>query len=57
LWSRRDGIVSVRAPRGLDGERDTAVEIDTTHMGFAVSRAALEQINREIGTFLEEYPA
>ena len=57
LWSRRDGIVSVRAARGLEGERDKAVEIDTSHMGFAVSRAALEQINREIDMFLEEYPA
>ena len=32
------------------------VEIDTTHMGFAVSRAALAQINREIVKFLEEFP-
>ena len=56
LWSRKDGIVSVRAARGLDGERDKEVEIDTTHMGFAVSRAALAQINREIAKFLEEYP-
>ncbi|MDQ3074383.1 MAG: alpha/beta fold hydrolase, partial [Pseudomonadota bacterium] len=39
LWSRRDGIVSVRSARGLDGERDKEVEINTTHMGFAVSRA------------------
>jgi hypothetical protein len=56
LWSRRDGIVSVRAARGLEGERDKEVEINTTHMGFAVSRAALEQINREIAKFLEEFP-
>ena len=56
LWSRRDGIVSVRAARGLDGERDKAVEINTTHMGFAVSRTALGQINREIAKFLEEFP-
>jgi hypothetical protein len=54
LWSRRDGIVSVRSARGLDNERDKAVEIDTTHMGFAVSRAALAQINREIRIFLTE---
>ena len=56
LWSRRDGIVSVRAARGLDGERDKAVEIDSSHMGFAVSRAALQQVNREIARFLEEFP-
>ena len=56
LWSRRDGIVSMRSARGLDIERDKAVEIDTTHMGFAVSRAALHQINREIAKFLAEFP-
>ncbi len=56
LWSRRDGIVSVRSARGLEGERDKEVEIDTTHMGFAVSRAALSQINREIAKILEEFP-
>ena len=54
LWSRRDGIVSVRSARGLDDERDKQVEIDTTHMGFAVSRAALARINREIAIFLDE---
>ena len=56
LWSRKDGIVSVRAARGLEGERDKAVEVNTTHMGFAVSRAALQQVNREIAKFLEEFP-
>ena len=56
IWSRRDGIVSVRAARGMDGERDKAVELDSSHMGFAVSRIVLEQINREIAKFLEEFP-
>ncbi len=54
LWSRRDGIVSVRSARGLEHERDKEVEVDTNHMGFAVSRAALVQINREIRIFLDE---
>lgn len=54
LWSKRDGIVSVRSARGLEGERDKAVEIDTTHMGFVVSRAALSRIGREISQFLTE---
>nr|WP_294846799.1 alpha/beta hydrolase [uncultured Sphingomonas sp.] len=54
LWSSRDGIVSKRSARGLPNERDKAVEIDTTHMGFAVSRQALAQINREIRIFLTE---
>ena len=54
LWSRRDGIVSVRSARGLEHERDKEVEIDTTHMGFALSRSALSRINREIAIFLTE---
>ena len=54
LWSRRDGIVSVRAARGLAGEADKAVEIDTSHMGFAVSRPVLERVVKEIGVFLDE---
>jgi pimeloyl-ACP methyl ester carboxylesterase len=29
FWSRRDGIVAPSAARGLDGEIDRAVEIDT----------------------------
>ncbi|MEA1072256.1 alpha/beta hydrolase [Sphingomonas sp. LY160] len=57
LWSRRDGIVSVRSARGLEGERDREVEIDTTHMGFAVSRSALTRINRVVADFLEDHPA
>ncbi|HEX4761526.1 MAG TPA: alpha/beta fold hydrolase, partial [Sphingomicrobium sp.] len=43
LWSRRDGLVAPRSARGLDHERDKAVELQCTHMGFGVSlRAARE---------------
>lgn len=34
LWSPRDGIVSPRASRGRPGERDRAVAIRCTHVGF-----------------------
>lgn len=57
LWSRRDGIVSIRAARGLEGERDRAVEIESSHMGFAVSRRTQLRIIAEIRRFLEEFPA
>ena len=57
LWSRRDGIVSVRSARGLPGESDRAVELDTSHMGFAVSRPVLGGVVREVRRFLEDYPA
>jgi pimeloyl-ACP methyl ester carboxylesterase len=54
LWSRRDGIVAPRAARGLDHERDKAVELDCTHMAFGVSARAAREISREIGSFLKE---
>jgi len=37
LWSRRDGIVAACAARGEPGERDAELELDSSHMGFAVS--------------------
>ena len=54
LWSRRDGIVAPSAARGLETERDKAVEIDSYHTGFAVHRPVLIQIADEIRTFLSE---
>lgn len=55
IWSRRDGIIAPTAARGLDGERDAAVEVSSTHMGFGVSRRATRQVVREIDTFLKRY--
>ncbi|HEX5183089.1 MAG TPA: alpha/beta hydrolase [Allosphingosinicella sp.] len=40
LWSRRDGIVAPASARGKAGERDTAIEVDSSHMGFAVDARA-----------------
>lgn len=40
IWSRRDGIVSVRSARGLPGESDRQVELTCSHMGFGVSGRA-----------------
>jgi pimeloyl-ACP methyl ester carboxylesterase len=37
IWSRRDGIVAPAAARGEEGERDAELELDSSHMGFAVS--------------------
>ena len=54
FWSKRDGIVSVRSARGLPGERDREVEIDTSHMGFAVSRPVLSRVVVEIDRFLKD---
>lgn len=54
IWSRRDGIVAPASACGADHCRDQAVEIDSTHMGMAVSRRATERIAVEIRQFLNE---
>ncbi|MEO8455301.1 MAG: alpha/beta hydrolase [Sphingomicrobium sp.] len=54
LWSRIDGLVAPRAARGLENERDKAVELDCTHMAFGVSRIAARNVVREIHRFLDE---
>jgi len=54
LWSRKDGLIAPRAARGLEHERDKAVELDCTHMAFGVSSRAAQDAVREIETFLRE---
>lgn len=54
IWSRRDGIVARRAARGLDGERDKAVEMSCSHMAFGVSRRATARAVQEIENFLAQ---
>jgi hypothetical protein len=51
LWSRRDGIVAPASARGGEGERDHAVELDCTHMGFGLSRRAYPKIVAAIRAF------
>ena len=53
LWSRRDGIVAPRAAFGLDDERDAAVELDCTHVGFGVSHDGTRGVVEATRTFLE----
>jgi len=55
LWSRKDGLIAPRAARGLDDERDEAVELDCTHMAFGVSSKAARQVVREIDRFLKKH--
>jgi len=54
IWSRRDGIVAAEAARGKDGERDKAVEVSSSHMGFGVSASGTRAAVREIVRFLAE---
>ena len=46
LWSARDGIVSPRAARGRAGERDEAVALRCTHLGFANHPSVLAELRR-----------
>jgi pimeloyl-ACP methyl ester carboxylesterase len=55
LWSRRDGLIAPRAARGLDDERDQAVELDCTHMAFGMSKRAARDVVREIDSFLKRH--
>lgn len=48
LWSPRDGIVHPRAACGAPGERDRAVALRCTHMGFAYDPLAIQAILREL---------
>jgi pimeloyl-ACP methyl ester carboxylesterase len=50
IWSPRDGIVAPRASRGRAGERDRAIAVRCTHVGFPNSpeciRAVLAELDR-----------
>ena len=55
IWSRRDGIIAPRAARGLEDERDAAVELDCMHMAFGMSRKAAKRVVQEIDRFLKKH--
>jgi pimeloyl-ACP methyl ester carboxylesterase len=57
IWSNRDGIVGVPSAKGTKRTRDKAVEVNSTHMGFAVSKAGTRAAVREIVRFLGEIEA
>ena len=48
FWSARDGIVDPRSARGRPGERDRAVALRCTHMGFVRSREPIEAVLKEL---------
>lgn len=48
LWSPRDGIVSPRSACGKPGERDRAVALRCTHLGFAYSEESIRAVLREL---------
>lgn len=48
LWSPRDGIVSPRSSCGKADERDRAVALRCTHIGFAYSEESIRAVLREL---------
>lgn len=48
LWSPRDGVISPRSACGWPGERDRAVALRCSHMGFAGSREAIAEVLRQL---------
>lgn len=51
LWSARDGIVSPRSACGRKGERDLAVPMRCTHLGFAAHPDVAAMVNRLIDAY------
>lgn len=48
LWSARDGVVSPRSARGRPGERDRAVAVRCSHLGFASDPSVIAAVLREL---------
>lgn len=48
LWSRRDGVILPECARGRPGERDRSIEVDCTHMGFAVAPAGILAVGKAL---------
>lgn len=44
LWSRRDGVIVPECTAGMADERDRAVEVDCTHMGFAAAPEGIRAV-------------
>ena len=48
LWSPRDGVVSPRSACGQAHERDRAIALRCTHIGFSYSPEAVHAVLREL---------
>jgi pimeloyl-ACP methyl ester carboxylesterase len=48
LWSPRDGVIACRSACGRAGERDRAIALRCTHLGFAHSAEAIRAVAREL---------
>jgi pimeloyl-ACP methyl ester carboxylesterase len=48
LWSPRDGVIAPRSACGRPGERDRAIALRCTHLGFAHSLEAIQAVAEEL---------
>lgn len=48
LWSARDGVIAPRCACGRPGERDKAVSVRCTHLGFAADPAVIAEVLRQL---------
>ena len=48
FWSPRDGVIDPHSARGLPGERDKAIALRCTHMGFSNSAESIKAVAREL---------
>lgn len=48
LWSPRDGVIAPRCACGWPGERDRAVALRCSHLGFATSAEAIRAVLAEL---------
>jgi hypothetical protein len=48
LWSPRDGVVAPRSARGRPGERDRAVALRCSHLGFVGDPGCIGEVLRQL---------
>ena len=48
LWSPRDGVIQPRSAAGWPGERDRAVALRCTHLGFPRRPEAIAEVLRQL---------
>lgn len=48
LWSPRDGMIAPRAACGMPGERDRAIALRCTHIGFSYDPEAITTVLQEL---------
>jgi hypothetical protein len=57
LWSPRDGIIAPRSACGWPGERDLAVALRCSHLGFASSPEAIAMVLSVMDSIAPSRPA